>query len=229
MTAKERYSFTVWICFTGMEVNRVLRKRKEKNLDRTYAICKRRKVKIKYLGNTTNMRQHLQRFHPATENAPPPVPAQQRTIPETVTKLPKNSEKACRITRAIGLFIGTDLQPYSVEKNRAFRKILLARSTSTRRTYFASKEILKIYSEVKEKVNILLANLLCSVMSLSSCHYVCSCSATNSVSSVMWIVDLCEHITWNISYVVICLFIRHSIKYFVTLTLKIISIWLVLQ
>lgn len=130
--AKERYSFAAWICFTGVEVNRVLRKhnkKKNNKLDRTYAICKRRKVKIKYLSNTTNMRQHHQRFHPATENAPPPVPAQQRTIPETVTKLPKNSEKARRITRAIGLFIGTDLQPYSVANNRAFRKILLARST----------------------------------------------------------------------------------------------------
>lgn len=33
--AKERYSFAAWICFPGVEVNRVLRKRKKKKKNLT--------------------------------------------------------------------------------------------------------------------------------------------------------------------------------------------------
>ncbi len=58
-----------------------------KTLDKTYAICKVCKTKIKYLSNTTNMLPHLRSFHPEREKAPPVLPTQQQTILETVTKL----------------------------------------------------------------------------------------------------------------------------------------------
>ncbi|KAK0153298.1 Zinc finger BED domain-containing protein 1 [Merluccius polli] len=107
-----------------------------------------------YLSNTTNMRQHLVRFHPETEKDPPTVPTTQRTILETVSKLPKNSQKAKSITKAIATFIVTDLRPYSVVNNRGFR--LVVRTMEPRyklphRKHFAEKEIPHLYNETKAR------------------------------------------------------------------------------
>lgn len=139
---------TVWKYFGFYE-------RANKTTDKTYAICKICKTKIKYLSNTTNMRQHLVRFHPETEKDPPVVPTTQRTILKTVSKLPKNSEKAKSITKAIATFIATDLRPYSVVNNRGFR--LVVRTMEPRyklphRKRFAEKEIPRLYDETKANV-----------------------------------------------------------------------------
>ena len=129
--------------------------RANETTDKTYTICKICKAKIKYLSNTTNMRQHLARFHPETEKDPPTVPTTQRTILETVSKLPKNSQKAKSITKAIATFIATDLRPYSVVNNRGFR--LVVRTMEPRyklphRKHFAEKEIPHLYNETKANV-----------------------------------------------------------------------------
>ena len=139
---------TVWKHFGFYE-------RGNRTTDKTYAICKICKAKIKYLSNTTNMRQHLVRFHPEMEKAPPVMPATQRTILETVSKLPKNLEKARSTTKAIATFITMDLHPYSVVKNRGFRLVVHTmepRYKLPHRKYFAEKEIPHLYNETKANV-----------------------------------------------------------------------------
>ncbi|KAK0137971.1 Zinc finger BED domain-containing protein 1 [Merluccius polli] len=143
--------------------------RANETTDKTYTICKICKAKIKYLSNTTNMRQHLVRFHPETEKDPPTVPTTQRTILETVSKLPKNSQKAKSITKAIATFIATDLRPYSVGLDPNIR--LFGYSG---RKHFAEKEIPHLYNETK-------ANVLASMEKAS--RIALTCDAWTSVAT----------------------------------------------
>ncbi|XP_070400496.1 E3 SUMO-protein ligase ZBED1-like [Nothobranchius furzeri] len=139
---------SVWKSFAFYE-------KANKTIDKSYAICKICKAKVKYLSNTTNMRQHLVRFHPETENAPLTVPAKLGTILETVSKLPKNSEKARSITKAIATFIATDLRPYSVVNNKGFRLVvhtMKSRYKLPHRKHFAEKDVPHLYEETKTSV-----------------------------------------------------------------------------
>ena len=53
----------------------------EKDLDKNHTICKLCLTKLKYFGNTTNMRNHIKRFHPEEEEKQLVVVASnQRTI-----------------------------------------------------------------------------------------------------------------------------------------------------
>ena len=128
-----------------------------------FAICKECRMKIKYCGNTTNLRVHLTRYHLELAIANPEerpkvvLPANQRTLDQTkVIKLPQNSERAKKITEAIAYFIPKDLQPYSVVENEGFQNllgILEPRYVIPSRKYFTDTAIPKLYSEVKEEVN----------------------------------------------------------------------------
>lgn len=77
------------------------------------------------------MRQHLVRFHPETEKAPPVVPATHRTILETDSKLPKK---------------------YLAVNNRGFRLAVRTMEPLYKlphRKYFAEKEIPHLNDETK--------------------------------------------------------------------------------
>src|SRR4029434_5252639 len=97
-----------------------------------YAICKECHMKIKYCGNTTNLRAHLTRYHlelAAPEEVKRPkvvvLSPNQRTLDQTkMIKLPPNSERAKKITEAIAYFISKDVQPYSVVENEGFQNLL---------------------------------------------------------------------------------------------------------
>ena len=99
-------------------------------LDYTYTVCKLCKVQRKYCGNTSNMREHIVRWHPELlmeggnkENPfvagePRSSFSNQTTITGTLPKLHSSSQRATRITKSIGLFIAKDLRPYSVWRTR---------------------------------------------------------------------------------------------------------------
>ncbi|KAK0146719.1 Zinc finger BED domain-containing protein 1 [Merluccius polli] len=79
---------SVWKHFSFHEVEG------KRDLEKSHTVCKLCLTKIKYFGNTTNMRNHISRFHPELEERQPVVvAANQRTI-EQLTKLSPDSERA---------------------------------------------------------------------------------------------------------------------------------------
>lgn len=101
----------IWAHFGFYENTRIHK------LDKTNAVCKICHTKIKYVGNTTNLRNHVSRFH-SKKLTPSTIketvdPAQPR-IDEKLSVLPPNAEKAKRIIQSVVAFIAADLQPYSV-------------------------------------------------------------------------------------------------------------------
>lgn len=126
-------------------------------LDKTHAVCKVCHTKIKYFGNTTNLRNHVSRFHQELASAASKKtadPAQPR-IEETLSTLPPNSERGKRITQAVSAFIAKDLRPYSVVENIGFRhllKTLEPRYKLPSRSHFTEKTIPALYRETKAQV-----------------------------------------------------------------------------
>ncbi|KAF3861204.1 hypothetical protein F7725_001459 [Dissostichus mawsoni] len=127
-------------------------------LDKSHAVCKVCHTKIKYLGgNTTNLRNHLSRFHcekltPATKKTADPA---QRRIDETLSTFPPNSEKAKKITQSVAAFIAKDLRPYSVVENAGFRhllKTLEPRYKLPSRSHFTENVIPALYNGTKAQV-----------------------------------------------------------------------------
>ncbi len=106
----------------------------------------------------------MSRFHPTEESgrqqavaavSSRSVATDQRTIEETIRKLPPSSDKATRITQAIAAFIAKDLHPYSIVENQGFRALLHTlepRYTIPSRRYFTDTAIPKLYSETKAEV-----------------------------------------------------------------------------
>ncbi|KAM3861959.1 E3 SUMO-protein ligase ZBED1-like [Diretmus argenteus] len=149
--APSSFKASVWQHFGFYEVEG------KRELDKTHTICKLCRANKKYSGNTTNMRDHLARWHPElgekNENTAPA--SNQTTIPETISKLPPNSERAKRITRSIGIFIVKDLRPYSVVENAGFRGVLKAtepRYVIPARSTFTNTVIPNLYKETKSDV-----------------------------------------------------------------------------
>jgi len=87
-------------------------------------------MKIKYSGNTTNMRAHLTRHHPELAlaedaNAKQALSKNQLTLDTlSLTKLPPNSEQAKKMTQAIAFFMFKDLCSYNVVVNEGFCHLL---------------------------------------------------------------------------------------------------------
>uniref|UniRef100_A0A8C4RIG4 Zinc finger BED domain-containing protein 1-like n=1 Tax=Erpetoichthys calabaricus TaxID=27687 RepID=A0A8C4RIG4_ERPCA len=130
----------------------------KKEIDKTHVICKLCKAKIKYFGNTTNLRTHMARHHPEDANKVQPkvrnIPGDQHTLHQCC-KLPTNSERANKITQSIACFIFKDLCPYSVVENEGFRYMLKTvepRYAIPSRQLFAEKAIPLLYEETKKKV-----------------------------------------------------------------------------
>uniref|UniRef100_A0A8C4SKE9 BED-type domain-containing protein n=1 Tax=Erpetoichthys calabaricus TaxID=27687 RepID=A0A8C4SKE9_ERPCA len=108
----------------------------KKEIDKTHVICKLCKAKIKYFGNTTNLRTHMARHHPEDANK---VQPKVETFQET---------------NALSCFIFKDLCPYSVVENEGFRYMLKTvepRYAIPSRQLFAEKAIPLLYEETKKK------------------------------------------------------------------------------
>lgn len=130
-------------------------------MDMTNAICKYCNTIIKYCGNTTNLRAHMQRRHPEKQQqqvlAPQPS-ARQTTID---SKLPPSSARAKKITESIAEFICQDLRPYSVVENSGFRNMintLEPRYVIPSRKQFTEVMVPDMYEEVKLQVKKSLAS-----------------------------------------------------------------------
>ncbi|KAJ4949461.1 hypothetical protein JOQ06_020976 [Pogonophryne albipinna] len=134
-------------------------------LDKSHAVCKVCHTKIKYLGgNTTNLRNHLSRFHcekltSATKKTADPA---QRRIDEVLSTFPPNSEKAKAITQSVAAFIAKDLRPYSVVENAGFRhllKTLEPRYKLPSRSHFTENVIPALYNGTKAQRALKVATL----------------------------------------------------------------------
>ncbi|KAM8728456.1 E3 SUMO-protein ligase ZBED1-like [Acanthopagrus schlegelii] len=97
----------------------------DKELDKTKVVCKICQAEVSYCRNTTNLRNHLTRYHTmltlASDNKP--SGAKQKKLRESL-KLPADSPRAIKITEAIATFVCKDLRPYSVVENEGFRRLL---------------------------------------------------------------------------------------------------------
>lgn len=127
------------------------------DLDKTHAVCKSCHAKIKYAGgNTTNMRNHVSRFHPELQTPVSAIvdPAQPK-IDQLISTLPPNSVRGQRITRAVASFIAKDIRPFSVVENPGFRHLLTTlepRYKLPSRSHFSEKVIPELYLETKAQV-----------------------------------------------------------------------------
>ncbi|XP_040209394.1 E3 SUMO-protein ligase ZBED1-like [Rana temporaria] len=130
-------------------------------LDKSYAVCKICHTKIKYLGNTTNLRNHVSRFHPemlkptTTTTTKEMNPDQPKIDAMLQSTFPPNSEKVKRITKAVAAFIAKDLRPYSVVENSGFRYLLKTiepRYKIPSRSHFTENVIPALYHETKAKI-----------------------------------------------------------------------------
>ncbi|KAK0145706.1 Zinc finger BED domain-containing protein 1 [Merluccius polli] len=152
-------------------------------LDKTYTVCKVCGTKIKYFGNTTNLRNHISRYHTELEEKRP-VPegsGSQRTIEQALAQLPPNSDRAKRITKSIGKFIAMDLRPYSVVENEGFREMvhtLEPRYKIPCRRYFTDTAIPTLYAETKSKVLDTLTN---------AGRVAITCDAWTSIATVSYV------------------------------------------
>ena len=137
----------------------------KRELDKTHAVCKACHTKIKYLGNTTNLRNHVSRFHSelvtpvATSSATTAkerlLDPDQPRIDAILSTYPPNSEKGKKLTKAVAAFIAKDLRPYSVVDNAGFRylvKTLEPRYKIPSRSHFTENVIPALYHDTKAQV-----------------------------------------------------------------------------
>ena len=98
-----------WAHF-GFEVNQDGKRLDEKNV-----LCRICSHKVGYSGNTTNLGQHLQKWHPEVLTGEAKSSKQQLTLESCsvrpISKLPSGSKRAQEITRKIAEFIVRDMRP----------------------------------------------------------------------------------------------------------------------
>uniref|UniRef100_A0A3Q1HRY1 HAT C-terminal dimerisation domain-containing protein n=1 Tax=Acanthochromis polyacanthus TaxID=80966 RepID=A0A3Q1HRY1_9TELE len=131
----------------------------KKALNMMYAVCRHCYGKVKYFGNTTNARVHMDRHHPELlkeeMGRPTKAPtAGQRTL-HHFERFPKHSEQAKKITRAIAVIIVKDLHPYSTVEREGFRHLVHTLEPCYRiphRVTFSNTVIPQLYKETKLKV-----------------------------------------------------------------------------
>ncbi|XP_053177226.1 E3 SUMO-protein ligase ZBED1-like [Scomber japonicus] len=120
-------------------------------------VCKHCYASVGYAtGNTTNMFSHLRRHHPsvsigrarstsATANVNRPQPTIAASFQQ---QFATSSDKHKTITKAVGVFISKDMQPYSVVEDSGFRhmmKTIEPRYHVPSRTHFSGKVIPELY------------------------------------------------------------------------------------
>ncbi|KAJ4940608.1 hypothetical protein JOQ06_026905 [Pogonophryne albipinna] len=129
------------------------------------AVCKLCHTNVKYSGNTTNLRTHLQRHHPdkvmLTEELKKLRP--RRDPKQTMLdsdggcshKFPSTSPRSQKITESIAYFICQDLRPYSVVENIGFRRMVNAmepRYPVPTRQHLTKVCVPRLYAQTKAHV-----------------------------------------------------------------------------
>ncbi|KAJ4940609.1 hypothetical protein JOQ06_026906 [Pogonophryne albipinna] len=141
------------------------KKKESDNLDKIMAVCKLCHTNVKYSGNTTNLRTHLQRHHPdkvmLTEELKKLRP--RRDPKQTMLdsdggcshKFPSTSPRSQKITESIAYFICQDLRPYSVVENIGFRRMVNAmepRYPVPTRQHLTKVCVPRLYAQTKAHV-----------------------------------------------------------------------------
>ncbi|XP_078018496.1 E3 SUMO-protein ligase ZBED1-like [Epinephelus lanceolatus] len=130
----------------------------KRTVNKQTTVCKHCFASIGYVaGNTTNMFSHLRRHHPslslgAARSRSVSASTANRAQPTTAAAFQQlyatNSEKHKTITKAVGVFIAKDMQPYSVVEDTGFRhmmKTVEPRYQVPSRIHFSSKVIPELY------------------------------------------------------------------------------------
>ncbi|XP_056414792.1 E3 SUMO-protein ligase ZBED1-like isoform X2 [Hyla sarda] len=132
-----------------------------KEYDKSHAVCKICEARIKYCGNTTNLRAHMARHHGDIEvnlkqAASTTTPASQRTLDQANTaKFPPGSIRATRITQSVLYFICKNLRPLSVVENEGFQIMvneMEPRYAIPSRQHITDIALPKMYKDVKKVV-----------------------------------------------------------------------------
>ncbi|XP_017261968.1 E3 SUMO-protein ligase ZBED1-like [Kryptolebias marmoratus] len=125
-------------------------------VDKSKVVCKLCQRELKYCSNTTNLRNHLTRYHADALQKAQPVDSKQTQIDKSfISKLPSSSARAQKITKSVAVFICKDLRPYSVVENKGFKnmlKILEPRYAIPTRKYMTEVAVPSLYTEVKTDV-----------------------------------------------------------------------------
>ncbi|XP_044151342.1 E3 SUMO-protein ligase ZBED1-like [Bufo gargarizans] len=187
-------------------------KSRKHELDKSYAVCKICHTKIKYLGNTTNLRNHVSRFHPemlkptTTTTTKEMNPDQPRIDAMLQSTLPPNSEKVKRITKAVAAFIAKDLRPYSVVENSGFRYLLKTiepRYKIPSRSHFTENVIPALYHETKAKI----------IASMSQASRVAiTCDSWTSVTTESYVTITAHYVSFLAEYSRISTFFHRSTR-----------------
>ncbi|XP_040188247.1 E3 SUMO-protein ligase ZBED1-like [Rana temporaria] len=129
-------------------------------VDKTVTACRHCGTRKPYdSGNTSSMATHLKRHHPGVPLTVTGVKtkAVQQPLITAAFKQPliPQSDRAKAITKAIGVFIGADMRPYSIVQNEGFKhmlNVLEPRYNIPSRTHFSEKVVPELYEQEKKKV-----------------------------------------------------------------------------
>ena len=171
--APGKYKSAVWKVFGFL----VTYENDVKKVNKECTVCKLCYAKMRYTGNTTNMSTHVRRHHPSSTeemsgahnmqnqadngnttsstSLTKSVPGQMTVREAFKQKLPQTSARAQVITKRIGIFIATDLRPYSVVEQPGFKGLineLEPKYHIPSRQHFSGKVIPDLYTEVKSQL-----------------------------------------------------------------------------
>lgn len=156
---KSTYKSNVWQYFGFFK--------KDGQLDKSQAICKRCRAPIKYTSSTTNLATHIKRRHgvdtmfaAASDSAEANPASGSKTGEQHIAAffhapLANESTRSKAITNAIAFFICKDIQPYSVTENEGFQHllhILEPRYHIPNRRFFTEKQIPALYEKVRREI-----------------------------------------------------------------------------
>ena len=154
-------------------------------INKEKAVCKLCKYELTYHTNTTNLKQHLQSKHKdvlcgeTDKKIKPDI----RAAFSTQVVLPKNSDKAKKITKAIAVYVIDDLTPLSTIESSAFRKLintLEPRYQHLSRKYLSESLLPKMYNDLTSQ----LTSELAGVRNVALTHDMWTSISTESYGTV---------------------------------------------
>lgn len=155
--------------------------------DRAKIVCRICQIELNYCRNTTNMWNHVTRYHAALLASDKPPVATQTKLKD-VLALPSQCPRALRITEAIAKFICKDLRPYSVVENEGFRhliKVLEPNFVMPQRKHLSTKLIPTMYESLKEAIRAKI---------ISAERVAITCDTWTSVSTQSYLTVTCHYI-----------------------------------
>ncbi|XP_042613353.1 E3 SUMO-protein ligase ZBED1-like [Cyprinus carpio] len=170
----------------------------EKTVNKKMTVCKHCFTRVAYSnGNTSNMTAHLRCHHPAITLSEGRISEQviksskkQQSLAESFQHTyPTGSERHIKITKAVGVFIAKDLQPFSVIGDAGFChfiKTLDPRYRLPSRTFFSTEIIPDLYEKTCNSIVYKLAEELIQVLTpLKTVTTLMSSETTPTISMIL--------------------------------------------